>query len=212
MGYVVIVGGGNFGKELVKRFVNEGWKVTLIDTDPNVCKEVTETYGIRTVNGDGTDPEILDKVEVEKADIFIAATPKDEINILSGFLAREKEAKKIVVRISNKSYGKILEKAGFEYILPEETSADFLFEKIFHPNIKNFWRFSDFYFIEIDVNKNLTIIGKKLKELNSDKVKVLLYKKDKLRKYKPDEIITEGMKIYIISKLEPIDLIKKWEA
>lgn len=212
MGYVIIYGAGHFGRELIRLFLNEGWKITVIDGSEDVCYEITERYGIKTICGEAIDPEILDMAEINKADVFITATPRDERNVLAGFLAREKGAKKVVIRVSNENYKKIVEKSGFIYVFPEETGAIETFWNVVHPNIKNIKKFSEFYLVEIEVTKNLYIIGKKLGDINDENLMIIFYKKDnELREYDPNTVILEGMILYIITKENPLKFLKKWQ-
>ncbi|MEM5880212.1 MAG: TrkA family potassium uptake protein [Candidatus Aenigmatarchaeota archaeon] len=212
MGYVVIYGAGHFGRGLIDLFLDEGWQVCVIDGNENVCYEITEIYGIRSICGEAIDPEILDEAEIYKADIFIAATPRDERNIVASFLAREKGVKKIVVRVSNESYKKIVEKSGFIYTFPEEIGAKETFWTIVHPNIKNIKKFSDFYLCEIEADKNLLIIGKKFEDIEDKNVKIIYYSEENvLKEYKPNEVIREGMRLYILTTKDPLKILQNWQ-
>ncbi len=211
--YAVIIGGGDFGIKLLELFLEEGWKVCLVDKNPKICRMITNVYGVRSINGDGIDPETLDEAEIEEADVFIAATPKTEINILSGILAKEKGAHRIIVRVSDKSYGAILNKIGFEPVIPEEIAASYLFEHIAHPNIKRSAGFYGFYVFEIYVDETLFIIGKKLKDLEKEGIKIIYFREDKnseLKEYDPEKVIKAGMYIYAISRDKPGEIISRW--
>jgi len=210
MGYAVIFGGGEFGKRFIEKLLENDWRITLIDEDPEVCKEIVEKYGIRAINGDGTDPEVLDEAEVEKADVYILATPNEEKNILSSFLAREKKVNRIIIRLSTPKYLKLVKKLGIEYVFYDKI-VDNLIYSILFPNVINIYQYTDFYITEVKVNERLNLIGKKFEDLESEEIKVLCYKiNNELKKPSKDDIVREGMILYIISKDDPKKFLKKW--
>jgi len=210
MGYAVIFGGGEFGKRFIEKLLENDWRVTLIDEDPEVCKEIVEKYGIRTINGDGTDPEILDEAEIEKADVYILATPNEEKNILSSFLAREKKVNRIIIRLSTPKYLKLVKKLGMEYVFYDKIIDNLIYSILF-PNVINIHQYTDFYITEVKVDERLNLIGKKFEDLESEEIKVLCYKiNNELKKPSKDDVVREGMTLYIISKDDPKKFLKKW--
>jgi len=210
MGYAVIFGGGEFGRRFIEKLLENDWKVVVIDEDSEVCKEIVEKYGIRVINGDGTDPEVLDEAEIEKADVYILATPNEEKNILSSFLARERRVNKIIIRLSTQKYLELVKKLGIEYIFYDKIVDDLVYSIVF-PNVINIHRYTDFYIVEIKVDERLNIIGKKFEDIESEEIKVLCYKiNNELRKPSKDDVVREGMILYIISKDDPKKFLKKW--
>jgi len=210
MGYAVIFGGGEFGKRFIEKLLENDWRVTLIDENPEVCKEIVEKYGIRAINGDGTDPEVLDEAEIEKANVYILATPNEEKNILSSFLAREKKVNRIIIRLSTPKYLKLVRKLGMEYVFYDKIIDNLIYSILF-PNVVNIHQYTDFYIVEIKVDERLNIIGKKFEDIESEEIKVLCCKiNNELKKPSKDDVVREGMILYIISKDDPKKFLKKW--
>jgi len=210
MGYAVIFGGGELGKRFVEKLLENDWRVTVIDEDPEVCKEIVEKYGVRAINGDGTDPEILEEAEIEKADVYILTTSNEEKNILSSFLAREKKVGRIIIRLSTPKYLKLVKKLGMEYIFYDKI-VDSLVYRILFPNVKNIHKYSDFYLVEVKVDERLDIIGKKFEDVEGNGIEVLFYKVNgELKRPSKDEVIREGMVLYVISKEDPKKLLNRW--
>ena len=87
--YIIIVGCGKIGSTILADLVKEGHNVIAIDNDPEVTQEITNIYDVMTVQGNGTDCNTLNEAEVHRAEMFIAATPSDELNMLSCFLAKK---------------------------------------------------------------------------------------------------------------------------
>ncbi|RDD52169.1 TrkA family potassium uptake protein [Nanoarchaeota archaeon NZ13-N] len=210
MGYAVIFGGGEFGRRFIEKLLENDWRVTVLDEDPEVCKEIVEKYGIRAINGDGTDPEVLDEAEISEADIYILATPNEEKNILSSFLAREKKVNRIVIRLSIPKYIKLIKNLGMEYIFYDKIIDYFSYTVIF-PNVLNIYKYTDFYILEVKVDDRLGIIGKKIEDIEKEETKVLYYRfNNELKEPSKDDVVREGMILYIVSKEDPKKFLKKW--
>ncbi|RIB35385.1 MAG: hypothetical protein BXU00_01305 [Candidatus Nanoclepta minutus] len=210
MGYAVIFGGGEFGRRFIEKLLENDWRVTVLDEDPEVCKEIVEKYGIRAINGDGTDPEVLDEAEISEADIYILATPNEEKNILSSFLAREKKVNRIVIRLSTPKYIKLIKNLGMEYIFYDKIIDYFSYTVIF-PNVLNIYKYTDFYILEVKVDDRLGIIGKKIEDIENEETKVLYYRfNNELKEPSKDDVVREGMILYIVSKEDPKKFLKKW--
>lgn len=80
---VVILGAGHRGIRLAKLLIGERKNVTFIESDPDTCDAVSQKLDCMAVNGSGTDPKILEQAGCKNADIFIALTSSDEVNLVS---------------------------------------------------------------------------------------------------------------------------------
>ncbi len=85
---IVIGGAGEVGRGVAKALRSEGRDVVLIDSDPIAIKEA-QALDVLVVQGDASVRDDLIEAEVEKAEVYIAATERDEINILSCALVRD---------------------------------------------------------------------------------------------------------------------------
>ncbi len=101
---IVIVGGGKIGTTVTEDFVAEGFDVTVIDKDPAVISTITNTYDVIGVCGNGVDCELLAEAGIAKAELLVAVTGSDELNMLCCFLARKMGAKHTIARIRNPEY------------------------------------------------------------------------------------------------------------
>src|SRR3712207_9584781 len=79
---IIIVGAGKVGELLCRDLSNEGNDITLIEENQKVLDQVLAYSDIMGLVGNGANCEILKEANVEKADIFIAVTQSDEINII----------------------------------------------------------------------------------------------------------------------------------
>ena len=96
---IIVVGCGKIGKTILASLVKEKHDVLAIDVSPSVISEITNVYDVMGICGNGTEYEKLKEAGAEKADLFIAATSSDELNMLSCFAAKRMGAKYTVARI-----------------------------------------------------------------------------------------------------------------
>lgn len=80
---ILIAGGGKVGKSIAKELSQEGHDISLIDKNPRVLESIMESYDVITVQGNSATRMTLLEAGVEDADVFIAATNADEINMLA---------------------------------------------------------------------------------------------------------------------------------
>lgn len=101
---IIIVGCGKIGFSLVNELVCEGHDVTVVDTDNAVIEEITNVFDCMGVCGNGVDCTVLESAGAKEADLIIAVTASDELNMLSCYLSRELGTKHTVARIRNPEY------------------------------------------------------------------------------------------------------------
>ena len=97
---VVIVGAAEVGTHLAKLLARENMDVTLVDSDPEQVGQLT-FYNIMTLIGSPTSINDLKEAGVPNADLFIAVTPVESINIHACILAANLGARKTVARVDN---------------------------------------------------------------------------------------------------------------
>ncbi len=101
---IIIVGCGKIGTTILESFVKEGFDVVALDNDPTIVEQVTNVYDAIGVCGNGADCETLMEAGVDEAELVVAATNSDELNMLSCFLAHKLGAKHTIARIRNPEY------------------------------------------------------------------------------------------------------------
>ena len=126
---IVVVGLGKIGEKIIELLVREGeHNITAVDLNHDVLRDVVNIYDVIGVSGSGTNMDVLNEAGVENADILIAVTDSDEINLLTCFIARKMGDCKTIARVRNPEYGKELhlfkEDLGLAMIInPEYTAA-----------------------------------------------------------------------------------------
>lgn len=106
---IVIIGGGTVGNAICKQLAGEGHDITVIDTDFSVLTEVSNTSDVFGVVGSGAQISTMQKADVMHADLVIAVTSSDEVNILCCTAARKLGAKHTVARVRNPEYSELMQ-------------------------------------------------------------------------------------------------------
>lgn len=101
---VVVIGDGKVGRTIVEHTSLEGHEVTVVDKNPKVVENIVDTFDVLGICGNGASYETLKEARVDRADLVIAATSSDEVNILSCIVAKKLGAKSTVSRIRNYEY------------------------------------------------------------------------------------------------------------
>ncbi|MBI5877482.1 MAG: NAD-binding protein [Chloroflexi bacterium] len=113
--YAVIVGGGKVGYYLSKALVYEGHEVLVLEQEGNRAKVINEELGSVTMRGDGCDILTLEKAGVARADVVIAATGDDEINLVACQIAKARfKVPRTIARINNPKNEAIFKKLGVD--------------------------------------------------------------------------------------------------
>lgn len=102
---IIIVGAGEVGFHIARRLSEEGQDVLLIDKDPEKVKRINENLDVHANLGSGTSPRLLRECRIETADMLVAATDSDEVNLISCLLARNLNSHLVkVARVRNPEY------------------------------------------------------------------------------------------------------------
>ena len=102
---IIIAGDGKVGATLTRQLSLEGNDLTLIDSNPRVLDSSIEQYDILTVTGNCATMDVLRRANVEEAELLIAATSADEINLLCCMTAHAiNPALHTIARIRNPEY------------------------------------------------------------------------------------------------------------
>lgn len=191
---IIIVGCGKIGKSLIGSLVTEGHEVVVIDKMQSKVAEAINIYDVIGVCGIGTDSVTLTEAGVDKADIFVAVTGSDELNMLSCYIAKTLGAENTVARIRDRAYnenslGFLQQKLNLSMsINPERFAAQDIYNVLKVPGAAHIETFS---------TRNFEIIELPLKEDSSlHNVKVM----DLRKQYKANFLICavqRGEKVYI---------------
>ncbi|MDG1231722.1 MAG: Trk system potassium transporter TrkA [Pseudomonadales bacterium] len=80
---IIILGAGEVGSNLAQNLTQEASDITIVDTNSDRLRELQDRFDIRTVRGMASHPDILRQAGAEDADMLIAVTNSDEINMVA---------------------------------------------------------------------------------------------------------------------------------
>ncbi len=86
---IIIVGCGKVGTSLAERLSAEGHDLVMVDLSPVKVEEVSNRFDAMGIVGNGASFNVQQEAGVEEADLFIAVTGEDELNLLCCLMAIE---------------------------------------------------------------------------------------------------------------------------
>ncbi|MBK7629366.1 MAG: Trk system potassium transporter TrkA [Ignavibacteriales bacterium] len=126
---IIITGMGDVGYQLAKQLSSESHDIIAIDMNNERLSYSDQMADILTINGSSTSVATLKKANVHKADLLVAVTSNEEINITTAILGKKLGAKRTIARISNAEYldseaGVNFSELGIDFMIyPEELAA-----------------------------------------------------------------------------------------
>ncbi|MBE6664824.1 MAG: Trk system potassium transporter TrkA [Ruminococcaceae bacterium] len=105
---IIIIGGGTIGSAICSQLVQEGHDLTIVDTDQNILNEISNICDTIGLLGNGADVSILREAGAEKAELLIALTQSDEINILACAAAKKLGTNHTIARVRNPEYSELM--------------------------------------------------------------------------------------------------------
>ena len=101
---VVIVGAGKVGYSLAQYLTQEDHEVIVIEENEERRAIVQNTLDVMTISGNGASPRVLLDPEVRKAELMIAVTDMDEVNMIACMAAKQVGIKRTIARVRNQEY------------------------------------------------------------------------------------------------------------
>jgi len=121
---VIIVGGGDIGRELAKNLVRRGSdELIIIEVDEKRCEQLAGELDALILRGDGTNPEMLQKARVAEADALVAATGSDALNTVIVMLGHRFGVKKIIVKLNEFGLRAACQEIGVSKIIAPKIAA-----------------------------------------------------------------------------------------
>lgn len=169
---IIIIGGGKVGKTLTKHLLDEGHNITVIEKTKNILDLVVNTYDVAGVLGNGAVAKVQEEAGVNKADLFIAVTNDDELNLVCCKVARYLGAKHVIARVRDTEYTDQAElmRLGFGIDLivnPELATAEEIANLLRFPQASSVHSFEKgkVVAVEIRLNEDCSFVNQTVEEL-----------------------------------------------
>ena len=125
---IVLVGAGRMGQEIARRLAEEGHDITVIDTDTDCLEEISTGVDAMVLYGNGADYTVLTEAGVGEADLLIAVTSDDSVNMLCCLTGKKLGVSNTVARVRTMEYFRqmvfLKDELGLSLVLnPEQAAA-----------------------------------------------------------------------------------------
>lgn len=116
---IVLIGCGRTGRFLIPMLQQHDVKIKVIEKDPARAQKAVELLGNDdlVLRADGTDIDVLNDEGIGEADVVIALTEDDKLNLMLALLAKHLGARKTIVRVARSEYVPVMEKVGVDIVL-----------------------------------------------------------------------------------------------
>jgi trk system potassium uptake protein len=210
---IIICGAGRVGFTIAKILSEQGHSITVIDQSSDDIQKIDETLDVKSIVGKATYPSILEKANASEADMIIAVTRNDEINMLicqiafSIFNVQKKIARIRSQDYLNPKFTTVYNKENLPIdviISPEIEIAKSLQRKLEAPGALDNVPFADnkIRLLEILINDKCPLTNIKLNELTKKFPKLEanimgVIRNDKFVILKKDDVMLKGDKAYV---------------
>ena len=217
---IVIVGAGAVGRHLAMLLAHENVETTLMDEDSGRLESLRENYDLLIHKGKPASIKDLKEVRVEKADLFIAVTPYESVNVTACMIANNLGAKATLARVDNYEYIQPKNKLFFEQlgvnhlIYPEMLAGREIAESLKTSWIRQYLSFCNgaVILIACKVRRGSVILNKQFKNgyFNHNKYRIVAIKrKTNTIIPKGEDEIKENDMVYFMTMPENLDFVRE---
>jgi len=121
---VIIAGLGDVGTQLAKDLsAKRRFELILIDRDEERCEDLSQEYDALVLQGDGTEPELLESGGAREADALIATTGSDALNMMICTLGKKFAIPNVVAKLTKTSLRTTALELGVDHVISPKLSA-----------------------------------------------------------------------------------------
>lgn len=178
---VLIISGEKQGQNIADRllakdeyrmmFRSAEHRVTFIEEDEVICKELEQRYNVPIYQGDGTKKELLEQVGIDNIDVVIAAFEDDGRNVIAALQARQLKLEKVIAIVQNAEYTQLLEQNKVEVINAPWATAAMVENILDNPVLAQLFEFGigAASLLEVSVPKNGKVNGNLIRDIDIPK-------------------------------------------
>ncbi|MDO4733598.1 MAG: NAD-binding protein, partial [Bacillota bacterium] len=169
----ILVGVGKVGYALAASLCAEGHEVTAIDQNRRRLEILDEQLNVNTVEGNAARTDILKKANIDHAELVIAVTEHDELNMVTAFIAKNSGAQSTIARVRNPAYSDFDNAArmgalGLDMLInPEKVTAKEIAKLISYPEAHyvGFFGNGELLMLELKIPEKCPVLGSSFMEL-----------------------------------------------
>lgn len=179
---IIIIGDGKVGYTLTEQLSKEGHDIVVIDQSAKALQHSVNVLDVIGIQGNGASIDVLREAGADRADLVIAATSSDEVNLLACIIAKTIGADHTIARVRNPEYtrqlGIMKEEFGMSMVINPEQAAAYEISRILRfPSASKIDSFAKgrVDLVEIGISESSPLNGLSLIELSQKyKSKVLI--------------------------------------
>lgn len=137
---IVIVGGGIVGYSLAEHLLKDKHHLSLVERKPDLCRNISEKLDLQIVCGSGSSPSTLLSAGLDGADMVLAVTPNDEVNMIVCAIAAQRKVGRRIARLRNHEFASEnaavdIGQIGITHVIhPEEVLVDHILQFVETPH------------------------------------------------------------------------------
>lgn len=170
---IVIIGAGKVGYFLAENLCEEN-DVTIIDKNADALRKAEESLDVLCIKGNGVSANVLLEAGIKQADLLIAVTSTDEINMVCCLTGKKLGAEQTIARVRDPEYARELsllkEELGLDMVInPEQAAADEIARSMNFSTAMNVESFAKgrVKLLEIKITEDMPIAGMHLNDIPS---------------------------------------------
>ncbi len=215
----IIIGAGKVGFSIAQLLSKEDHDVVIIEQSSERQEILEETLDVQVIGGSGSSTSVLEAAGVRSADMLLAVTEHDELNMVSCLLGKKYGVKTTVARVRNPEYLEVRdfdfkEAIGIDLIInPERVTALEIAKIVSHPEAMNvdFYAMGKVQMLELEIKKESPLVGKKIKELDTAIPYniVCIEHQQKILVPWGEDILHEGDRIHLMARTNEMREVEK---
>ncbi len=164
--YLIIVGAGDIGSQLISIATQNSNDVVVIEKDQARAERASMEFDCLVLHNDATIIDTLEEAGADRADALISTTDQDATNIMVSLLGQELDVPSLVSVVHNPEHMNIFRQIGVNVIEnPQRLIAEYLYRAVKRPSIKDYMKVGDRAEVfEITVDSHAPIAGSSLSE------------------------------------------------
>jgi trk system potassium uptake protein len=172
---ILIAGAGEVGFELAKVLSEEKHDVTVLDERKKCLQRVVESLDVLTIEGNATSPNSLVEAGAKEADLMVAVTNSDEVNIIASMMGKRLGVAKVIARVRNDELSRenspiTPSELGIDMMIhPEVAAANDIFQLVKRASASDVVSLADeqIQLIGLRVEKDSDVLNYTLEELSN---------------------------------------------
>lgn len=220
--YIIIIGAGEVGYNLAKLLSYEQHDIVLVEKDAHALKRISENLDVQVVAGSGSNYKILEDAGITNADMLVAVSSEDEVNLLACMLANHYQVPRKIARVKNIDFTRTVSPLNAQtlnidlIIHPESEVAGAVIRLLKQTAATDIIEFEEgkIILIGIQLDKNCMILEKSLSSIAELYPKlpfrtVVIQRRDRTILPHGNDLFMNGDRIYVAARRESLPEILK---